>query len=377
MIVSEYHAKRLLARYGVATPMGSVARTAAEAAQIAQTLGGAVIVKALIPTGGRGKAGGVRAAASPVEAEAAAAALLGRSLLGHAVDEVLVEQAVRPEQEIYAGVVTNTASGNIDLVVSLAGGVEVEAAVQAGGAMQLSLPVEAGAELPLHRLRGWLEAQSLASVDCTLLASTLVRLFRAAADLDAVLLEVNPLAVACGEMIALDCKLEVDDNALFRQPELSALYQASLSSRQRRAREIGVSFVALQGDIGVISSGAGLGMATLDLLQQAGLRPADFMDTGGGISERLIKEALELIMEPPEVRGALINLYGGINRMLEAARGIAAALETVGTSRPLVVKVLGNQQEEAWAMLERLPNVHVIRATQTEVAVARLAALVG
>jgi succinyl-CoA synthetase beta subunit len=192
------------------------------------------------------------------------------------------------------------------------------------------------------------------------------------------LLEINPLAlVDSGSMVALDCKLEVDDNGLARQPELSQLYRTGLSSRELRARELGVSFVPLDGDIGVMTSGAGLGMATLDLLKRAGLSPADFLDTGGGISEELVKGSLELIMEPAEVKGAIINLYGGINRMLEAAKGIGAALENIEGDRPIVVKILGNQQEEAWAMLEPEPNVHVIRVIQTEVAVARLADLVG
>jgi succinyl-CoA synthetase beta subunit len=138
-----------------------------------------------------------------------------------------------------------------------------------------------------------------------------------------------------------------------------------------------VSYVPLEGDIAVITSGAGLGMCTLDLLKQQGLAPANFLDTGGGISEALLKGALELIMEPPQVRGAIINLYGGINRMLEAAKGIVAALQTISGKRPLVVKILGNQQEEAWAMLEKVPNVHIIRVVQTEDAVRKLAELVG
>jgi len=230
VIVTEYHAKRLLARSGIQIPAGEAARTPAEAAQVARTLGGAVVVKALIPTGGRGKAGGVRAAGSPCEAEAAAAALLGRCLLGHTVHEVLVERALPCEREVYAGVLLNAASGSIDLVVSLTGG-EIEAAAQAGDAAVLSLPVEPGAQLPLHRVRSWLEAQSIEGVGLTLLAGTLVRLFYAAADLDAVLLEVNPLALTGSEAVALDCKLEVDDNALFRQPELMALHPRSRVGR--------------------------------------------------------------------------------------------------------------------------------------------------
>ena len=180
-----------------------------------------------------------------------------------------------------------------------------------------------------------------------------------------------------GTLALLDCKLEIDDNSLPRHPELAEVYRQSLSSRELRARELGVSYVPLDGDIGVITSGAGLGMCTLDLLKQRGLNPANFLDTGGGISASLVQGALELIMEPPQVRGAIINLYGGINRMLEASKGIVAALKTIPGERPLVVKILGNQQEEAWAMLETMPNVYVIRVIQTEVAVSRLAELVS
>jgi succinyl-CoA synthetase beta subunit len=236
--------------------------------------------------------------------------------------------------------------------------------------------IEPGDVLPVHRVRRWLHQAGLEGVDLNALADTLVRLYRAAVDLDAMLLEINPLALAKnGSLVALDCKLEIDDNGLARQPELAELYRASLDERERRARELGVSFVPLEGNIGVITSGAGLGMATLDLLKQKGLSPANFLDTGGGISKELVQGALELIMEPAEVKGAIINLYGGINRMLEAAEGIVAA--NIKGNRPIVVKILGNQQEEAWAMLAQQPGVYVIRVVQTEVAVARLAELVG
>ena len=373
MIVDEFHAKRLLDRAGVATPQGQVVRTAGEAAQVARAWGGAAAVKALIPSGGRGIAGGVRVCADLREVRQAARSLLGRELLGQRVSALLVEQVVAAERELYAAVVVNATTGLIELMVSLAGGVDVEAA--ASGLARLA--VEPGHVLPVHRVGRWLEGAGLEGVDQGALAETLVRLYRAAADLDALLLEVNPLAVAAGALIALDCKLEVDDNALPRQAELAALQRASLEPRELRAREIGVSFVPLDGDIAVITSGAGLGMATLDLLRREGLAPANFLDTGGGISEALVRAALELVMEPPGVRGALVNLYGGINRMLEAARGIARALEGRPGGRPVVVKILGNQQEEAWALLETVPDVHLVRTVQTEAAVARLRALVG
>jgi succinyl-CoA synthetase beta subunit len=367
----------LLARYGLQTPSGRVACTPDEAVLAAEELGGAGVVKALVPSGGRGKAGGVKVCRSVDQVQTAAGSILGSNLLGHTVRSVLVEQVIPIAREVYAGVVANSATGMIDLILSFAGGAEVETASQRNSTAVLRMPVEPGSVLPTHRVSQWLRDVGAQGIDLVELSRVLVTLYRAAADVDAILLEVNPLAlVETGSLVAVDCKLEVDDNALVRQPDLLELFCSSLTERELRARELGVSFVPLEGNIGVITSGAGLGMATLDLLKRAGLAPANFLDTGGGISERLVKGSLELIMEPSEVKGAIINLYGGINRMLEAARGIVAALEHIEGKRPIVAKIIGNQQEEAWALLEQVPNVHVIRAVQTEAAVSRLVELV-
>jgi succinyl-CoA synthetase beta subunit len=379
MIVSEDLAKRLLGSYRLPVPPGEAAQTPEAATAIAQKLGGlSFVVKALIPAGGRGKAGGVKICSSVKAVTEAAQTLLGHDLLGYRVGRVLVEKAMPIAREVYAGVVANSATDRIDLVVSFAGGMEIEHAAQANNQAIWQLPVEPGDVLPVYRVRQWLRQTRAEDGILDALSNVLVALYRAAADLDAILLEINPLAVLTdGTLALLDCKLEIDDNGLARQPELAEVYRQSLSSRELRARDLGVSYVPLEGDIGVITSGAGLGMCTLDLLKQQGLTPANFLDTGGGISEALVQGALELIMEPPQVRGAIINLYGGINRMLEASKGIVAALRTIPGKRPLVVKILGNQQEEAWAMLEKVPNVHVIRVVQTEDAVAKLAELVG
>jgi succinyl-CoA synthetase beta subunit len=378
MIVAEDHAKRFLASYGLQTPRGHVAYTPDEAMAVAEKLGGAAVVKALVPSGGRGKAGGVRVCSTADQVRDAAHSLLGHDLLGHPVSQVLVEQMIPAVREIYAGVVANSATAMIDLLVGFSGGVEVEAAAQRDDRAMLHLAIEPGDVLPVHRMRRWLGQANVEGIDLAGLASILATLYHAAADLDAILLEINPLAITqTGLMVALDCKLEIDDNGLVRQPELLELYCASLSDRESRARSLGVSFVPLDGDIGVITSGAGLGMATLDLLKRAGLSPANFLDTGGGISEALVKGSLELVMAPAQVKGAIINLYGGINRMLEAAKGIVSALQNIPGNRPVVVKILGNQQEEAWALLEPEPNVHVIRVIQTEEAVSKLAELVG
>lgn len=378
MIISEEHAKRYLSQFGLPVPPGGVASTPEDASAIALQLGGQTVVKALIPAGGRGKAGGVLVCSTPQQAFEAARNLLGHSLLSFTVEKVLVEKAVSIQREIYAGVIANTASDRIDLIVSFAGGVEIEQTARSDQSAILHFPVEPGDLLPVHRLRRWLSQVYIGGVDTAALGRLMAGLYRAAADLDAILLEINPLAVAeDGSLILLDCKLEVDDNGLSRQPDWAPLYQASLSEPERRACALGVSYVPLDGDIAVITSGAGLGMATLDLLKRRNLAAANFLDTGGGISEVMVKGALELIMEPPQVRGAIINLYGGINRMLEAAKGICAALRNIPGDRPIVVKVLGNQQEEAWNMLEQEPNVHVIRVVQTEAAVDKLAGLVG
>ena len=378
MKIQEDYAKKILTHYGLNTPDGEVANTQAEAAAIAEKLGGKGVVKALVPTGGRGKAGGVKVCATVEQVNDATQLILGSDLLGHTVNKVLIEEVMPIDHEIYAAVIVNTATGKIDILVSFAGGVEIEKTAQTNEVAVHKMAVDPGDILPVYRLRNWLKKITPKDFDCNELARVLVTLHRAAADIDALLLEVNPLAVLKnGFIAAIDCKLDVDDNSLVRHPDLIEMHVSSLSTKERRARALGVSYVPLDGDIGVITSGAGLGMATIDLLKRLGLSAANFLDTGGGISEDLVQGALELIMESsvPQVRGAVINLYGGINRMVEAANGIVAALKNIGNDRPIVVKILGNQQEEAWSVLEPVSNVFVIRTVQTEEAIAKLASL--
>ena len=380
MIIPEYEAKGFLKEYGLYIPPGEVAVIPEEAREIAARLGGRVVVKALIPTGGRGKAGGVKLCETAQDVFEAAAVLLGKSLLGHIVERVLVEAAQEILYELYTGVIVNVSNGRIDLVVSLVGGMDIEQVAKNDSSAILRLEMEPGELFPVYRMRGWLSSLKNipAHLNIDALAQVLVTLHRAAADLDSILLEVNPLAVLSnGRLAVLDCKLEVDDNGLSRQPEMMALYLAGLSKREKWARSLGVSYVPLEGDIAVIASGAGLGMATLDMLKRRNLEPANFLDTGGGISADQVRGALELVMGQPHVRGAIINLYGGINRMLEAAKGILAAKENLFGNRPIVVKILGNQQEEAWAMLESEPDIHTVCVVQTEAAVDKLASLLG
>jgi succinyl-CoA synthetase beta subunit len=380
MIMPEYEAKQFLKDYGLYIPPGGVAVNPEEAREISMGLGGRVVIKALIPAGGRGKAGGVKLCGSAQEVYQAATLMLGKPLLGYTVERLLVETAQEILFEIYTGILVNMSTGYIDLVVSPTGGMDIEKAAEADFSAILRLEIEPGNVLPVYRVRDWLTSleNRAAPLNMEALSQVLVGLYRASADFDAILLEVNPLAVLSdGKLAVLDCKLEIDDNALRRQPKMMSIYLAGLNERERQAWTLGVSYVPLDGDIAMIASGAGLGMATLDMLRRHNLRPANFLDTGGGISATQLKGALELVMSQPKVRGAIINLYGGINRMLEAAKGILAAKENFHDNRPIVVKIIGNQQEEAWAMLEAIPGIHIASDFPTEAAVDQLVRLLG
>lgn len=378
MIIIENKAKELLAPYGLLVPQGKTAQTLQEVLDIAQTMNFSCVIKALIPAGGRGKAGGIKVCSTKEQIQKACDELLGRELLGHHISSLLVEEKYAIARELYVGIVANTSTDMIDIIVSFSGGIEIENTAQKDQSAILKLSVEPGDVLPLYRVRQWLHRAEDQNLDINALAKVLVQLYRVSVDMDAILLEINPLVVTSdGTLALLDCKLEVDDNAIPRQPQFVEMYRGSLSERELRAKDMGVSYVPLDGDIAVITSGAGLGMATLDLLKRSGLAPANFLDTGGGISAPLVQNALEMIMEPPQVRGAIVNLYGGINRMVEAAKGIIEALKNIPGSRPIVVKIIGNQQEEAWQMLKTQPNVYVIQAVQTESAVAKMTELVG
>lgn len=372
MIIPEHIAKQYLAAYGLTVPRGLPACTPEQARHQAEALGGAVVIKALIPSGKRGQAGGILFASSPQEAEAAAQRLLGSSLLGFPVSQVLIEQSIRLKAEFYASCMADLTGARLLLLWSAAGGMDVERAAPSAIHRLVLSPGEA---LPLHRAARALRAGSLDEALVQPFARVLTALHTMLLDLDLIQVEVNPLALLDdGRLMALDCKMEADDNAFSRQPEFAALHRTALRESEVRAARLGVSFVPLDGEIGVIASGAGLGMATLDLLRRAGLRPADFLDTGGGITTDLMRGAVELVGDPPQVTGLLINLYGGINPMIAAANGIAGAVRAAAWRKPVVVKLLGNSQEEAWRILEDA-GLSVVKVPQTEAAVERLMTL--
>ena len=376
MMLLEHMGKAELAARGLAVPRGFLAASHDQAMEAAAELGGPVVVKAQIPAGGRGKAGGIVRAPNPAAAGLVAASLLQRRLLGHPVNAVLVEERLEIAKELFLGLAVEPASAGHLALFSDEGGINIE---------------EVAAQTPARVRRLWLDpllglpadaARQLAGalVDAVVvdqLQVVLTALYATFRERDALIAEINPLALlADGRLVAADCRMEVDDDSLYRQPQWQGYRQSLFDERERLAHQIGVSYVALDGDVGLIASGAGLGMASLDMLRLAGLSPANFLDTGGGITRELMRRAVELTLFPEGVRGELINLYGGINPMVEAALGITDALRAMPARKPLVVKLLGNRQEEAWAILEA-EGVPVTKVVRTEDAAHRLAGLLA
>ncbi|MEW6756090.1 MAG: ATP-grasp domain-containing protein, partial [Candidatus Latescibacterota bacterium] len=369
----EHEAKQLYAGQGIPVPAGGVARHASQARALAADLQRPVVVKAQVLAGGRGKAGGVRLASTPDEAQALAAQILSATVRGLRPEAVLVEEQIEIAQEYYLGITVDGTCGRSAVVVSTRGGVDVEEVARVHPEALVTQHVD-----PLAGL-GPAQAASLvarAGVPEALgagVARVLEALYAVFAGEEALIAEINPLVVTPeGGLVAVDAVLEVDDAAGFRHPGRDPVSRLT-DPRAARARQLGMTFVELGGEVGLICSGAGLGMATVDLLadQAAGGvgRPANFLETGGGITGELMAGAMELVLSQPHVRAVLINVYGGINPIHEGALGIAAALARAPRPVPVVAKALGNRQEETWEIL-RQAGVEVVTGIETEGAVA-------
>lgn len=379
MMLLEHEGKMLLAQMGLTVPRGRVAFSASEAGTVARELGGPVVVKAQVPFGGRGRAGGVVAAGTPEEAEAAAVRLFGVGLQGRAVPAVLIEERLALAHELYLAVTVDGSAGAALLLFSWHGGVDVEeAAVRAGEEGSLRVfPLSPFDLVREHQLRSFLRSAGLRGgvlVEVTRFAWTLYHLARSH---DLTLVEVNPLGVTAeGRVVAVDAKVVADPAAAFRRPPWQVEEREPEDELERLAQKLEVTYVRLKGNVGIVASGAGLGMCTMDLIRQRGLEPANFLETGGGITQDLMRGAVRLVVQHPGVWGVIVNLYGGVNPLVAAAEGIVDALGDLPQGLPLVVKALGNEQEKAWEIL-RAAGVHVVESVRTEVAVDCLADLMG
>jgi succinyl-CoA synthetase beta subunit len=350
----EYQAKEVLASLGIPIPPGKVARTPEQAAQACAELG-PVAVKAQVPVGGRGKAGGIKLAKSPEEARQAASQIIGMDIKGFKVPLVYCESALQIDREIYLGfTVDRDARANI-LMLSAKGGMDIEQVADESP--------ESIARLYPNPWRGPLDFElNQLAYDAGLgdlvrpIAALIKMLYRAIPELDAVTAEINPLVVTkTGEVIAGDAKLETDDNSAWRHKDLEERYGSVLEGDpyEVEAKKRGLTYVSLDGDIGIIGNGAGLCMSTLDLVQRAGGRAANFCDIGGGAKAEVVENALTVILMNPRVKGVLMNVFGGITRGDEVAKGLVIARDHLKMKLPLVVRMSGTNEEEGRAILKQ------------------------
>ncbi len=362
MKIHEYQAKEILDKGGVAVPEGGVATTSGEARAVATRLGRKVVVKAQVHAGGRGKAGGIKVVSTPQEAEEAAKALLGTTLVtfqtgpeGAPVNSVLVEEAIEVKRELYLGLVIDGAAQGVVVMASAAGGMEIEEVAE--NMPELLLREKVDPVLGLLPFQGRKIAFGL-DIGPKLvrpLSTMIANLYQVFLDNDCSLVEINPLVLTeDGRILAADAKMDFEDDAFFRHKDLEDLRDTSQEDPlELRAREADVSYVKLDGTVGCLVNGAGLAMATLDVIGESGASPANFLDVGGGANEEKVAEALRIILSDPNVDTVLINIFGGILRGDMIAGGILAAIEgTEHQDRRIVVRMLGTNADQGRQMLQ-------------------------
>ena len=348
MKLHEYQSKDLFAKYGIPIPKGEIATTPEDARRIARDLGRRVVIKSQVLVGGRGKAGGVKLANTPDEAEVIAGQILGMNIKGLTVRKVLVDEAADIAQEIYLGIVLDRLQARAVMMASAAGGMEIEEVARETPDKIIRITID-----PFLGLREYQTRQIAYGIglkremikEFNLIAQGLYRCF---VDLDASLAEVNPLVITgTGVLQALDGKILIDDNALFRHPDLAALRDVDEEApSETEARQRGLSYIKLDGEIGCMVNGAGLAMATMDMTQLFGGSPANFLDIGGGAQADKVAAALRIILADSHVKAVLFNIFGGITRCDEVARGIVAAMEEVKPHVPMVARLVGTNEEE-------------------------------
>ncbi|NPA90935.1 MAG: ADP-forming succinate--CoA ligase subunit beta [Chloroflexi bacterium] len=353
MNLHEYQSKRIFAQYGIPVPQGEVATTPEEVRQIAKRMGTPVVVKAQVLVGGRGKAGGIKLARTPEEAEAVARQILGMNLKGLTVRKVLVDPAVDIKDEIYLGAVIDRAQRRVVMMASSEGGVDIEEVAARTPEKIIKVPVDPFLGLREYQARWMAQAIGLDKAYFRPFAKIAMALYKAFVDSDASLAEINPLVITGdGQLIAVDGKMVVDDNALFRHPDIEEMRDVEAENPfELEARKYGISYVKLDGEIGCMVNGAGLAMATMDIIKLYGGEPANFLDIGGGATAERVAAALRIILSDPNVKAVLINIFGGITRCDEVARGILAAMEEVKPQVPFVVRLVGTNQEEGQKLL--------------------------
>jgi succinyl-CoA synthetase beta subunit len=372
MDLYEHQARELFEEHGIVVPRAEVTGSSKEAREIARRLGGRVVVKAQVKTGGRGKAGGVRAAADPAAAELTARQILGMDIKGHTVGTVMLAEPVEIEAEFYVSYVLDRAAGRFLAVASAEGGTEIEEVAAARPEAVARIPVDPAEGVTSAKAAEITEAAGLPpqAVD------VLVRLWQVLVREDALLVEVNPLVrTRQGRLIALDGKVTLDDNASFRQSRRWDAAAEDGDPLEAAAAAKGLHYVKLDGEVGVIGNGAGLVMSTLDVVAGCGARPANFLDIGGGASAGIMADGLSVVLSDPAVKSVFVNVFGGITACDAVAEGIVRALDTVRLTKPLVVRLDGNNAARGRAVLDERRHPLVEQVTTMDGAARRAARL--
>jgi succinyl-CoA synthetase beta subunit len=374
--LQEYRSREILARYGVPVPAGETATSPDEARAAAARVSGPVVVKAQVLAGGRGKAGGVKLAATPEEAAARAAEIIGLQIKGVTVRTVLVAPAAQIAKEYYLGLILDRGGQAVTIIASAEGGVEIEETARTSPEAILRLPLHPLIGLQEHQVRRVGFFLGLPGELRKDFATTLRGLYAAFMESDADLAEINPLVVTDeGQLLALDAKIVLDDSALFRHPDLESLRDLGEEEPSEiAAREAGINFIKLDGSIGCMVNGAGLAMTTMDLVKLAGGEPANFLDIGGGAKADRVAAAFRIILDDPNVRAILINIFGGITRGDEVAHGIVEARASLGRRVPMVVRIVGTNATEA---AEILRAANLITAESLDDAARKAVAAAG
>ncbi len=385
MNIHEYQAKKILAQYGVTVPRGEMVEQVDGARAVAENLGGTVVVKAQIHAGGRGKGGGVKLARSPEEAAGLATRMIGMNLVTHqtgpegrTVRRVLIEEGLDISRELYLGLVLDRASGRPVFMASQEGGVEIEVVAAERPEKILKEFIDPAVGFQAFQGRKLAFGLGLDSSQGSAASKFLSALYNAFEATDASLIEINPLVITRdGRLVALDAKMNFDDNALYRHPEIQQLRDLNEEDPlEVKATNYKVNYIRLDGNVGCMVNGAGLAMATMDIIQLAGGRPANFLDAGGGASEEQVRRGFEIILGDPNVRAVLINIFGGIMRCDVVASGVVAAARSLGIKVPVVVRLEGTNVEPGQRIL-RESGLNFTIATGMKDAAEKVVKLAG
>jgi succinyl-CoA synthetase beta subunit len=353
MKLFEFEAKEIFSKYNIPVPRGKIVYTPTEAYKVAEEICGPVAIKSQILVAGRGKAGGIKFGKNPEEVQTISDALIGRQIKGLKVKSLLIEERLRILKELFVSIVVNRASGVYTILVSSEGGINIEEITKSAPEKIIRYDVRVIEGFHIYEARVIAKKMGYKGRKMSVLAAIIYNLYHVVQDYDAELAEMNPLVETVdGAFVAADARLIVDDNALYRHPKLQEkALERDLTPKEAEAKRHGLSYLDLEGDIGIIGNGAGLVMATLDLVQLYGGKPANFLDVGGGASADSVRLALEIVLSKPEVKVVLINILGGITRCDEVARGVIGVLNEAKEKRPFVMRMVGTREEEARKML--------------------------